>query len=96
MLDEDQREAQAVQNLRVLLLRRSGAAEAAAAPPPPGPGNCRPQRGALTSISVSSGRSGASKVTAPSRLTVTGSAKVQQWPGAGASGAASLQAPGAR
>lgn len=50
----------------------------------------------LTSMSVSSGRSGASKVTTPSRLAVTGSAKLQQWPGARASGATSLQAPGTR
>lgn len=47
-------------------------------------------------MSVSSGRSGASKVTAPSRLAERGSAKLQQWPGAGSSGTGSLQAPGSR
>lgn len=55
-----------------------------------------PSPAPLTSMRVSSGRSGASKVTAPSRLAVTGSAKLQQCPGARTSGVASLQAPGTR
>lgn len=49
----------------------------------------------LTSMRVSSGRSGASKVTAPSKLAARGSARLQQWPGAESSGA-SPQAPGTK
>lgn len=49
----------------------------------------------LTSMRVSSGRSGASKVTAPSKLAARGSARLQQWPGAESSGA-SAQAPGTK